>query len=38
MRIHRFERGEGLRALVVVISSGQANEGAQIETVEAEDA
>ena len=39
MRLHRFERGQGLRALVVaIISSGETNERAQIETVQAEDA
>ena len=39
VRLHRFERGQGLRALVVaIISSGETNERAQIETVQAEDA
>ena len=34
VRLHRFERGQCLRALVVaIISSGEANERAQIETV-----
>lgn len=34
VRLHWFERGQGLRALVVaIISSGEANKRAQIETV-----